>query len=134
MNKIINIYLGLCLFLFFIGINGAQAQLTYTDDFSTNTLSGGGYTTTGGLLGTIGTNNWYVARSGGDWGARRNPSTAQLELTNDSYADPNANGWGFAQTATQHHPVLDLNKDVTWSFNMRQSTADPYELQFAMLQ
>ena len=124
MKKIINInfYVGLFLCCFFIGINSAQAQLTYTDNFSANR---GTLQVTSGLMGTSGANNWFVTRSGADWGAIRSNTTSQLELTNDASATANANGWVFAQTVTQHHPTLNLNTDVTWSFNMRQITSDP---------
>ena len=122
MNKTINITLGLCLFFFSISINSAKAQLTYTDDFSANK---GTTQVTSGLMGTSGANNWFVTSSGADWGAIRNDATSQLELTNDVGATANVNGWVFAQTVTQHHPTLNLNTDVTWSFNMRQITTDP---------
>ncbi len=108
--------------LLFCGWHTANAQLTYTDDFSANTSA---TQVTSGLMGTSGTNNWFVTRSGADWGAIRSNTTSQLELTNDVGATTNANGWVFAQTVTQHHPTLNLNTDVTWSFNMRQITSDP---------
>ncbi len=37
--------------------------------------------------------------TGQDFGARRNTSPAQLELTNDASAAVNANGWVMASTA-----------------------------------
>src|SRR3954466_9190249 len=67
----------------------------FSDDFSTNTSTT--YTTTG----AIGVSLWSVARSGNDWGGRRNISPQQLELTNDvGTTTANSNGWIFASTNT----------------------------------
>ena len=73
----------------------SRAQTTvFTDDF--NTDQSATYTTSG----TIGASAWSVTRSGADFGARRNTSPAQLELTNDAGATPNANGWVLVSTAS----------------------------------
>lgn len=105
---------------------GAQGQTAvFTDDFSTNQSTS--YTTTG----SIGSSAWSVTRSGDDWGARRNTSPAQLELTNDASATANANGWTFASTSTSayaspYNTTLNLNpRSVIWTFNMRQIRSDP---------
>ncbi|HYU97978.1 MAG TPA: hypothetical protein VE977_04075, partial [Pyrinomonadaceae bacterium] len=72
-----------------------EAQTTvFTDDF--NTDQSAAYTTSG----AIGASAWSVTRSGADFGARRNTSPAQLELTNDVDATPNANGWVLVSTAS----------------------------------
>ncbi|MFH1000530.1 MAG: T9SS type A sorting domain-containing protein [Bacteroidota bacterium] len=97
----------------------------FSDDFSTNTSSN--WTTTG----QISSSSWYVNRSGTDWGARRNSSPLQLELTNDVGATANVNGWVFANVSTSTFSVpysstLRDNPDiVTWYFNIRQSRTDP---------
>jgi hypothetical protein len=103
-----------------------QAQTTvFSDDFSTNTNST--WTTSG----TIGSSAWSVTRSGDDWGARRNTSPEQLELTNDAGGAANANGWIFTATTTSsfnspYNTTLNLNPGiVTWNFNMRQIRTDP---------
>ena len=103
-----------------------QAQTTvFSDDFSTNTNST--WTTSG----TIGSSAWSVTRSGDDWGARRNFSPEQLELTNDAGGAANANGWIFTATTTSsfnspYNTTLNFNPGiVTWNFNMRQIRTDP---------
>ena len=97
-----------------------HAQTTvFTDDFSTNTNAT--YTTTG----AIGASGWSVTRSGADWGARRNTSPQQLELTNDVGATGNLNGWVFTSTTTSsfsspYNTTLSSNTGlITWTFNMR---------------
>jgi hypothetical protein len=100
---------------------GAWGQTTvFTDNFSTNTSAT--YTTSG----AIGASSWSVTRSGADWGARRNVSPAQLELTNDvDGAVANANGWVFASVplsgfTAPYNPTLSSNPGtVTWTFNFR---------------
>jgi hypothetical protein len=103
-----------------------EAQTTvFTDDF--NTDQSATYTTSG----TIGASAWSVTRSGADFGARRNTSPAQLELTNDADATPNANGWVLVSTASSsftspYDTILNSNPGlVTWTFNMRQVRPDP---------
>lgn len=99
----------------------------FTDDFSSNTNTNW---TTGGQ---IGSSYWYVNRSGDDWGARRNTSPEQLELTNDaSVTTPNANGWVFAyvdaNTVFQAPFSTTLSSNintVSWYFNMQQIRTDP---------
>ena len=102
------------------------AQTTvFTDDFSADTNAT--YTTSG----QIGTSRFSVTRSGADFGARRNTSPEQLELTNDATATANANGWVFASAPTTsfaapYNPTLNQNPGpVTWTFNMRQIRPDP---------
>ncbi len=97
----------------------------FSDDFSTN--SSATFTTTG----LIGASSFSVNRSGADWGARRNTSPAQLELTNDAGATANADGWVYASTPTTsftspYNSTLNLTPaKVTWNFNLRQIRPDP---------
>lgn len=119
----------LAFFLLALVSYGASGQITvFSDDFSTNQSTT--YTTSG----AIGASAWSVSSggtAGQDFGARRNTSPAQLELTNDATAAANQNGWGFAYAATStftapFNPVLSSNTGlVTWTFNMRQIRADP---------
>jgi hypothetical protein len=125
MRNILNttiIVLSLVLFLQFT----LKGQTTvFSDDFSTNTSLSW---TTGGV---INSSAWSVVRSGDDWGARRNTSPAQLELSNDIGAIFNNAGWVFAYTnsgsyPSPYNPTLGLNTGViTWTFNMRQIRTDP---------
>ncbi|MFZ4059010.1 MAG: beta strand repeat-containing protein, partial [Ferruginibacter sp.] len=114
--------------LVFIGFHSVKstAQTTvFSDDFST--VQSATYTTSG----AISTSGWTVLRSGADYGARRNTSPAQLELTNDASGTANANGWILASTAASsfsspYNTTLDNNTGiVTWTFNMRQIRTDP---------
>jgi len=118
----------LLLALFWLLVLGGtvEAQTTvFTDDFSTD--QNVTYTTSG----VIGASAWSVTRSGADFGARRNTSPAQLELTNDVDATPNANGWVLVSTASSsftspYNTILNSNPGlVTWTFNMRQIRGDP---------
>ncbi|MDQ4123030.1 MAG: FG-GAP-like repeat-containing protein, partial [Acidobacteriota bacterium] len=103
----------------------SSVTTVFSDDFSTNTNAA--YTTNG----AIGASAWTVTRSGGDWGARRNTSPAQLELTNDASATANADGWALASTpsssfSSPYNTTLSSNTGlVTWTFNMRQPRSDP---------
>jgi hypothetical protein len=114
----------LVLTLFITWMSNAQTTV-FSDDFSANQSAT--YTTSG----TIASSAWSALRSGSDWGARRNTSPAQLELTNDVGATGNANGWMFANTsmssfASPYNTTLGNNTgDITWTFNMRQPQADP---------
>lgn len=105
-------------------INFGQTTV-FSDDFSTNTSAS--WT----ISGTIGSSAWSVTRSGNDWGARRNISPQQLELTNDASATANVNGWVFANVSTStfsspYNTALNLNNGIiTWQFNMRQIRTDP---------
>ena len=76
---------------FFSQINFGQT-IVFSDDFSTNTS----YAWT--IAGVINSSAWSVTRSDDDWGARRNSSPQQLELTNDASATANVNGWIFARS------------------------------------
>ena len=103
-----------------------EAQTTvFTDDFSTNQSAA--YTTSG----AIGPSAWSVTRSGADFGARRNTSPAQLELTNDVGATANVNGWVLVSTPSSsftspYNAILNTNPGVvTWTFNMQQVRPDP---------
>jgi trimeric autotransporter adhesin len=113
---------------YFVMITSTSAwgqTIVFQDDFSTNTSIT--YTTAGAINGSA----FNVTRSGTDWGARRNTSPAQMELTNDASAAGNANGWVFASTATgsfssPYNTTLSSNPgQVTWTFNMRQIRTDP---------
>lgn len=114
-------------FLFFIfSSEKSFAQTTvFSDDFSTNTNAA--YTTSG----AIGASSWNVLVQIADWGARRNTSPLQLELTNDASAAANAIGWALASTSmssflSPYNTTLNLNTGtVTWNFNIRQVRADP---------
>ena len=62
------------------------AQIVFSDDFTDNTNPA--WTTSGNLSGSA----WDVFRSGVDFGARRNDTPAQLELSNDISGSGNVNG------------------------------------------
>lgn len=102
-------------------------QITvFTDNFSTENSET--WTTTG----PIGESDWSVSRSGADWGARRNTTPEQLELTNDASATANVNGWVFASVNIStsfdapYNTTLSSNIGlVTWTFNIRQIRSDP---------
>lgn len=103
----------------------ATAQTTvFSDDFSTNQSAT--WTTTG----QIGSSAFYMARSGADWGGRRN-TNGILEVTNDASATGNVLGWGYGYTATTsfsspYNSTLSSNPGVvTWYANMRQIRTDP---------
>lgn len=120
-----------CIFstlLFFVTLSSEKsfAQTTvFSDDFSTNTNAA--YTTSG----AIGASSWNVLVQNADWGARRNTSPLQLELTNDASAAVNASGWALASTdmsvfSAPYNTTLNLNTGaVTWNFNIRQIRTDP---------
>ncbi len=102
-------------------ING---QVVFSDDFSDNLDPA--WTSSGNLNFSA----WDVYRSGDDWGARRNDSPAQLELSNDIGANTNLSGFCLVSTATSsfsspYSTVLINGGVVTWSFNMRQIRTDP---------
>src|SRR5215207_4991908 len=105
----------------------------FSDDFSAFTNTS--YTTNGG----IGPSSWTVltgGTAGQDYGARRNTSPAQLELTNDATSNANQNGWVLASTSTSsflspYSTILASNPgNVIWTFNMRQIRPDPAGLGF----
>ncbi|MEY3437880.1 MAG: hypothetical protein RL265_465 [Bacteroidota bacterium] len=105
-------------------IQSSLGQTTvFSDNFSANTNAA--YATSG----AINTTAWSVTRLGADWGARRNTSPAQLEITNDVGATTNANGWAFASVpvsnfTSPYNSTLSSNLgNVTWNFNMRQIRA-----------
>lgn len=114
--------------LLFISLSlSVSGQTTvFSDNFSTNTNAA--YTTSG----AIGASSWSVLVPNADWGARRNTSPEQLELTNDASVTANANGWVLASTSmssflSPYNTTLNLNtgSTVTWNFNIRQIRADP---------
>ncbi len=114
------------LFLLIAGAGNVLGQTTvFSDDFSTDQSAT--WTTSG----QIGSSAISVSRSGVDWGARRNTSPAQLELTNDASGTSNVAGWVFAYASTAnfstpYNTTLSSNTGlVTWYFNMRQSRTDP---------
>jgi|GEM_PF-1636602 len=102
---------------------GFSQTTVHTSDF--NSKNNSSYTTSG----YIGTNTWYVNRSGDDWGARIDNGI--LENTNDVSGTSNSNGWVFSYHGTTSfsspfNAVLDNNPaKVTWYFNMRQIRNDP---------
>ncbi|MDY0151749.1 MAG: FlgD immunoglobulin-like domain containing protein [Candidatus Cloacimonas sp.] len=112
------------LLLMVLGLINAQTTV-FSDDFSTN--QNATWTTSG----AIGASAFTVNRSGADWGARRNTSPAQLELTNDASGTANVLGWVFANTATSgfsspYNTTLSSNSGlVTWTLNIRQIRTDP---------
>lgn len=109
--------------LMIIGLISAQTTV-FSDDFSTNQSAT--WTTSG----QVGTSSFYVNRSGADWGARRNTSPAQLEVTNDASGASNVAGWAFAYTSTggfasPYNSTLSSNPGlVTWYFNIRVNRAN----------
>ena len=70
-------YLLLFALSFVLEFSFAQV-VVFNDDFSDSTDPA--YTTSGNIGGSA----WDVYRMGVDWGARRNTSPQQLELTNDA--------------------------------------------------
>ncbi|GAP42621.1 protein containing Por secretion system C-terminal sorting domain [Lentimicrobium saccharophilum] len=106
------------------GLGWGQTTV-FSDDFSTD------QSTTWTTSGQIGSSAFSVSRSGADWGARRNTSPAQLEITNDVGATANATGWAFAYAVTSsfsspYNTTLSSNPGlVTWYFNIRQPRTDP---------
>ncbi len=114
---------------FYGGVSWGQTTTVFSDDFSATTSAT--YTTSG----AIGASAWTVlsgGTAGQDFGARRNTSPAQLELTNDATVAANVNGWVLASTATgsfisPYNTTLSSNTGavITWSFNMRQIRTDP---------
>ncbi|MDQ3016779.1 MAG: T9SS type A sorting domain-containing protein [Bacteroidota bacterium] len=109
----------ICAFQFVIG------QVTvFSDDFSSNTNNA--WTTSG----QIGSSAWTVYRAGDDWGARRDANANQLELSNDISGTANLLGYALVTTpttsfGTPFNPILNVGNVVTWSFNFRQTQADP---------
>lgn len=103
-----------------------EAQTTvFADNFNADQSTT--YTTGG----AIGASAWSVTRSGADFGARRNTTPAQLELTNDVDATANANGWVLVNTpsasfTSPYSTILSSSPGiVTWTFNMQQVRPDP---------
>jgi hypothetical protein len=113
------------LLAFFLSLADSFSQvIVFSDDFTDN--SDPAWTATGNLSGSA----WDVYRSGVDWGARRNDSPAQLELSNDISASGNVNGYALVTTATSaftapYNTTLSNGGFVTWTFNMRQIRTDP---------
>ncbi len=115
------------LFAFFILFSiGLNAQTTvFSDDFSFS--EGNGYTSSTGFIGT--STKWRNIRSGADFGS--SISSNRLTLTNDIGTQANSVGWVLAYTntdefASPYSTSLSANPGiVTWTFNMRQSKANP---------
>ena len=103
-----------------------QAQVNvFSEAFATS--AGTTYTTANT---NIGTNTiWSVTRSGVDFGARIN--SGLLTLTNDATGTSNVAGYILAKAnttnfAAPYNTILSSNPGVvTWTFNMRQSRANP---------
>ncbi|MBC7899584.1 MAG: carboxypeptidase regulatory-like domain-containing protein [Saprospiraceae bacterium] len=113
------------MFLCAVYCGSVRAQTTvFSDDFGPPSSI---FTSNG----QIGASAFSVTSTGIDWGARRNFSPEQLELTNDISGTPNVNGWVFASTPTgsfgsPYNTTLSSNTGlVTWTFNMRQIRTDP---------
>ncbi|MDD3687740.1 MAG: hypothetical protein PHE56_13360, partial [Bacteroidales bacterium] len=117
---VIAIIVGVCL-----SVTTWGQTTVFSDDFSTN------QSVTWTTSGAIGASSWSVSRSGDDWGARRNTSPAQLEITNDVGGTTNVAGWCFAYASTSsfsspYNTTLSSNTGVvTWTFNIRQLRTDP---------
>ncbi len=110
-------------FAFFLLLADTVSQV-FSDDFSQDTDPA--WTTSG----NINLSAWDLYSSGVDWGARRNSSPEQLEITNDASASANAVGYGLVTTASSNFPapystVLNSGGIVTWTFNMRQTETNP---------
>src|SRR6186997_1850561 len=97
----------LILFVLLAGLTSLNGQV-FSDNF--NTITSATWTTSG----QIGISPWTVFRSGDDWGARRNTSPAQLELSIDVSASSNALGWVMVSVPTTvfgapYNTVLSAN-------------------------
>jgi len=116
-------YLLLFALSFVLEFSFAQV-VVFNDDFSDSTDPA--YTTSGNIGGSA----WDVYRMGVDWGARRNTSPQQLELTNDASGSGNVDGYVLVTSPTSDFPapyntVLNSGGIITWTFNMRQIRTDP---------
>lgn len=114
------------MFFLLLSATAAFAQTTvFNDDFTTST--GTSFTTATGPIGTSPV--WNFSRSGTDAGARINGGN--LTLTNDAGGTANNYAWGLASANTANFTApyattLASNPGVvSWSFNMRQSRANP---------
>lgn len=114
----------ICVLFFSIQLSNAQSTV-FNDDFAT--AQGLYYTTANGFIGT--STVWRNVRSGTDFGS--GIANSHLSLTNDTGGTANSNGWVLAYTNASDFPapyntVLANNPGiVTWTFNMRQSNANP---------
>ncbi len=117
--------LALALTLVMAVATGFAQTTVFADDFSAN------QNTVWTSTGSIGSSAWSVNSSGVDWGARRNTSPAQMELTNDTSAAANVAGWVFASAPTSGFSVpynatlSTIDGLVTWYVNLRQIRTDP---------
>jgi trimeric autotransporter adhesin len=117
-----NIFL---LFAFFLLLADTYSQvIVFSDDFSDYTDPA--WTTSGNLNGSA----WDVYRSGVDFGARRNDTPIQMELSNDVSGAANASGYALVNTSTAaftspYNTILGNGGFVSWTFNMRQIRTDP---------
>ncbi len=116
-------YLLLFALSFVLEFSFAQV-VVFNDDFSDSTDPA--YTTSGNIGGSA----WDVYRMGVDWGARRNTSPQQLELTNDASGSGNVDGYVLVTSPTSdfpapYNPVLNSGGIITWTFNFRQIRTDP---------
>lgn len=115
----------LLLLVLILGYQDAYSQaIVFSDDFSDGTDPA--WSTSGDFMGSA----WLVNVSGVDWGARRNSSPEQLELTNDASAAANAIGYTLVTSPASDFPlpydaVLNNGGIITWTFNMRQIQTDP---------
>lgn len=124
-----NRFLSRNLFSFFLSLCVLSASLVnaqkniFKEDF--NTAVSSVFTSSG----SIGSSRWSVTRSGGDMGGRINGGI--MTLTDDASSALNVNGWVMASTSASnfdalYKPILSQNVGtVSWTFNMRQSRADP---------
>ena len=107
-----------------LALKGSSQTTVFSDNFNSNTDAN--YTNVNGQIGT--STIWSITKNTSDFGAKLN---GILNLTNDSSAASNANGWILAQKSTSnfaapYSSTLSSNSGlVTWTFNMRQSRANP---------
>jgi len=113
------------LLLFCLAVSAQTTTTVFSDSFATS--AGTSYTTAAGLIGTD--TDWRVSRSGTDFGSRIDGGV--LSISNDATTAGNNSGWAMAYTnaslfANPYNAILPSNSgDVTWTFNMRQSQANP---------
>ena len=119
MGKIKNLLLVISILTSFLGLG--QTTL-FSDNFGTSTG------TAWDISSAIGTSTeWYLDRSGADWGAKIDGG--QLQLTNDASGTANVAGsiyaWRVMSGTGWSSTLSSCTGLVTWEFNMKQITANP---------